>query len=156
MRKKHSKHSKRSMKGDGFIEDIGRNVGQFFNDPKVKGAIGGIDKFLKQSKLASKVGQVLLPAAGGALAGLATANPLGAAAGGAAGLALNDFLKAQGYGKMKGKGYINRLSQLGSGNNTSLQGYTVSYNGTFQPIQRGMGQTAAFGSLSSEYGKVKF
>jgi hypothetical protein len=156
MRKKHSKHSKRSMKGDGLIEDIGRDVGRFFNDPKVKGAIGNVDKFLKQSKIVSKVGQVLLPAAGSALAGLVTANPLAVPAGAAGGLAVNDFLKAQGYGKMKGRGYINRLSQLGSGNNTSLQGYTVSYNGTFQPIQKGMGQTSAFGSLSSEYGRVRF
>jgi hypothetical protein len=154
MRKKHSKHSKH-MKGKGVIEDIGK----FFNDPKVKGAIGNVDKFLKQSKLASKVGQILLPAAGGALAGLATVNPLGAAAGAAGGLAINDFLKAQGYGKIQGKGYINRMSQLGTGNNTNLSGYTVSYNGTYQPIagrMKGSGQNSAFGMVSSDFGQVKF
>lgn len=139
------KYTKR-MKGDGVIEDIGK----FFADPKVKNVIGGVDKFLKQSKIASKVGQVLLPAAGGALGGLVTANPLGAAAGGAAGLALNDFLKAQGYGKIKGKGYSTKPLMLGSG-------YTYAYNGTYQPIpktQMGSG-TGAYGMISSEFGKIQ-
>jgi len=139
------KYTKR-MKGDGVIEDIGK----FFADPKVKNAIGTVDKFLKQSKIVSKVGQVLLPAAGGALAGLATANPLGVPAGAAGGLALNDFLKAQGYGKMKGKGYSTKPLMLGSG-------YTYGYNGVYQQIpgtMKGNGGTA-YGMVSSEFGKIQ-
>lgn len=135
------------MKGDGVIEDIGK----FFADPKVKNVIGGVDKFLKQSKIVSKVGQVLLPAAGGALGGLVTANPLGAATGVAGGTALNDFLKAQGYGKMKGKGYSTKPLMLGSG-------MTYGYNGVYQPIPktRMMGSgTGAYGMISSEFGKIQ-
>jgi hypothetical protein len=117
------------LKGDGIFEDV--------------------NKFLKQSKLASKVGEVLLPVAGGALGGLFTANPLGSVAGTAGGLALNDFLKAQGYGKMKGRGYTNKPLMLGSG-------MTYGYNGVYQqiPKMRGMGGTA-YGMVSSEFGKIQ-
>lgn len=123
---------RKKQKGNGFLEDV--------------------DKFLKQSKILSTVGNVLLPAAGGALGGLVTANPLGATAGGALGTSANQWLKSQGYG------YKYNLSQLGSGNNTSLQGYTISYNGTYQPIpgrMKGSGQNSAYGSLSSDFGKIK-
>jgi hypothetical protein len=146
MAKRKTKRVKGHMRGDGVIEDIGK----FFNSQKVKDVIGGVDKFLKQSKIASKVGQVLLPAAGGALAGLATVNPLGAAAGAAGGLAINDFLKAQGYGRMRGKGYATKPLMLGSG-------MTYGYNGVYQPIpgtMRGMGGTA-YGSVSSEFGRIQ-
>jgi len=128
------------MKGDGVFEDI----------------IGNVDKFLKQSKLISNVGQVLLPAAGGALAGLASVNPLGLSAGAAGGLALNNYLKAQGYGKMngcgkmKGCGYVNKPLMLGSG-------MTYAYNGTYQQLprtMRGNGKTA-YGMVSSEFGKIQ-
>lgn len=129
-----AKRKTKRMKGDGVIEDI----------------IGNVDKFLKQSKILSNVGQVLLPAAGGALAGLATVNPLAGAAGAAGGSALNNYLKAQGYGKMKGRGYIHKPLMLGSG-------MTYAYNGTYQQVpgtMRGTGG-AAYGMVSSEFGKIQ-
>lgn len=91
-------------------------------------------RFLKDSKIISTVGKVILPAAGGALAALGTANPLGLAAGAALGSAANNYIASQGFGrkrKMKGRGYLATPLQLGRG-------------------------TSAYGSISSEYGKVKF
>lgn len=141
MRKKHSKIH---MKGKGFFEDLKKYP-------------------------VSTIGGLALPSLLGSAGGIAgselglLAGPVGAAIGGVAGSSLGSFAgkkiaedwRRKGLGKMKGKGYVNRLSIVGSGNNTSLQGYTVSYNGTYQPIQ-GRGQTSAFGSISSEYGSVKF
>ena len=132
-----AKRKTKRMRGDGVIEDI----------------IGNVDKFLKQSKIISNVGQVLLPATASALAGLATANPLGLSAGAASGLALNNYLKAQGYGKygkMKGCGYTNKPLMLGSG-------MTYAYNGTYQQVpgtMRGNGGTP-YGMVSSEFGKIQ-
>lgn len=101
---------------------------------KGAGAWDGFVKFLKDSKIISTVGKVLLPAGAAALAGLATANPLGLAAGAAAGSAANNWIASQGFGrrkKMKGRGYL------------------------ATPLQLGRGGTA-YGSISSEFGKVKF
>ena len=129
-----AKRKTKRMKGDGVIEDI----------------FGNVDKFLKQSKLISNVGQVLLPAAGSALAGLATVNPLALPAGAAGGLALNNYLKAQGYGKMKGCGYTNKPLMLGSG-------MTYAYNGTYQQVPRTMSGNGgtAYGMVSSQFGKIQ-
>lgn len=92
------KHMKKmeDLQGAGLLEDISSN--------------------LKKSKLLSKVSEVLAPAAGGALGGLVTANPLGAASGIAAGGALTEWLKSQGYGEsMSGEGYSPQPLQLGKG-----------------------------------------
>lgn len=86
----------KELRGDGILDDISST--------------------LKKSKLLSKVSEVLAPAAGGALGGLVTANPLGAAAGIASGGALTEWLKSQGYGEsMTGKGYSPQPLQLGKG-----------------------------------------
>jgi hypothetical protein len=109
-----------------------------------RGILEDVNKFLKQSKLLSNVGQVVLPVAGGALAGLLTANPIAAAAGGAVGASANQFLKSQGYG------YSTRPLMLGSG-------MTYAYNGTYQRIpntQMGSGGSA-YGMVSSEFGRIQ-
>lgn len=116
------------QRGDGWWED----------------SWGNVNKFLKDSKILSTVGNVVLPAAGGALAGLVTANPLAAAAGGALGTSANQWLKSQGYG------YSTKPLMLGSG-------YTYAYNGIYQPIpktQIGTGGTA-YGMVASEFGRIQ-
>jgi len=128
--------------------------------------------FLKNSKILSKVGDVLLPVGGAALAGLLTANPLGAAAGAATGSSAAEFIRSQGFGKHTGMGHcmhggasstlvINppgqRLGQRGGAR-------TLAYNGTFQQVpgtQRGFGKRmlgmggTEYGSVSSEFGKIR-
>jgi hypothetical protein len=126
---------------------------------KMKGAgiFDGFVKFLKDSKILSKVGDVLLPVAGGLAAGLFTANPLGAAAGAAAGSAGAEYLRSQGFGSTLS---INppgqRLGQRGGAR-------TIAFNGTMQQVpgtQRGYGRMlgrgqTSFGSVSSEFGKIR-
>ena len=132
---------------------------------KMKGAgiFDGFIKFLKDSKILSKVGDVLLPVAGGALAGLFTANPLGIAAGSAAGSAGAEYLKSQGFGRMHGGAstlVINppgqRLGQRGGARTIAFNGTMQQVPGTRQGYGRmlGRGQTS-FGSVSSEFGKIR-
>src|SRR3972149_2637209 len=73
-------NSPKNIKGSGFIEDT--------------------DKFLKNTKLLSKVGQAVLPFALGALG--TTFSPLGTATGLAVAQAGVEGLKNYGYGKMSG------------------------------------------------------
>jgi hypothetical protein len=139
---------------------------------KGMGIFDGFVKFLKDSKILSKIGDVLLPVAGAALGGLFTANPLGLAAGAAAGSAGSEFLKSKGFGHMKGHGKMRgglsgastlsispqgmRLGQRGNG-------MTIAYNGTMQQIpgtQKGYGHMMGcggteFGSVYSEFGKIR-
>ena len=130
---------------------------------KMKGAglWDGFVKFLKDSKILSKVGDVLLPVAGGLAAGLFTANPLGAAAGAAAGSSASEYLKSQGFGRKYMMGGDSRLvispagRQLGSG-------MTYAYNGVYTniPNMRGYGKMMGkggmqYGSISSDFGKIK-
>ena len=149
MMKNQSGSGKRKMKGMGIFD--------------------GFIKFLKDSKILSKVGDVLLPVAGAALGGLFTANPLGLAAGAAAGSSANEFLKSKGFGhcgcgKMM-RGGDSRLVINPAGQRLGQRGgaKTISYNGTIQQVpgtkqgfgrMKGMGGTQ-FGSISSEFGKIK-
>lgn len=123
---------------------------------KGMGIFDGFVKFLKDSKILSKIGGVLLPLAGGALAGLATANPAGLAVGAAAGSAGAKWIESQGFGKRHmGRGLSElvispmgqRLGQRGKGKHTG-KGCGC--------MMRGYGSSTAFGTVSSEYGKVKF
>jgi hypothetical protein len=140
-------------------------------------------QFLRDSKVLSTVGNVLLPVAGAALGGLVSANPLVAAAAGAAGVSANQWLKSQGFGsKMRGgdnRLVINvpgtRLGQRGTkmkggcGCGMKMRGGAVTYgiNGVYQQVpgtlpgtaigivkQKGSGGTA-FNSISSEFGNIK-
>jgi hypothetical protein len=147
---------------------------------KMKGAglFDGFVQFLKDSKILSTVGNVVLPVAGAALGGLISANPLVATAAGAAGVSANQWLKSQGFGsKMRGgdsRLVINvpgtRLGQKG----TKIKGgcgcggaVTYGINGVYQQVpgtapgtaigivkQKGSGGTA-FNSISSEFGNIK-
>jgi hypothetical protein len=147
------------------------------------GLFDGFVQFLKDSKILSTVGNVVLPVAGAALGGLISANPLVATAAGAAGVSANQWLKSQGFGsKMRG-GYnglvINvpgtRLGQRGTkmkggcGCGKKMRGGAVTYgiNGVYQQVpgtlpgtaigivkQKGSGGTA-FNSISSEFGNIK-
>lgn len=120
--------------------------------------------WLKDTKIISKVGSVLLPAAGGALAGLLTANPLGLASGAAVGEAGAEWIKSQGFGKRRSCGGTSVLvisppgQRLGQkGKMMKGKGLTISYNGTYQNTrqpQLGAGGSA-FGSVSSEFGQIK-
>lgn len=99
------------------------------------GVWDGFVRFLKDSKIISTVGKVVLPAAGAALAGLVTANPLAAGAAGAVGSAGANWIASQGFGKKrKGK--------------KGMRGGTVGFS------QMGTGSTA-FGTVSSEFGKIR-
>lgn len=138
-----------------------------------KGIWEGFVKFLKDSKIISNVGQVLLPAAGGALGGtLGTAfSPVGTATGtalgAAAGKSAADWIKSQGFGKRKmmmGKGGMSNLSISPVGQRLGQRGMrgkgiTFGLNGVIQTIpgtkQNGKGVTA-YNTVSSSFGNVKF
>ena len=147
---------------------------------KGSGLFDGFVQFLKDSKILSNVGGVLLPAGGAALGGLLSANPLVGAAGAAAGLSANQWLKSQGFGAMRGgdsRLVINprgtRLGQRG----TKIKGkgcgcgkmrggaLTYSVNGVLSQvpgtlpgsaigIQKG-GGGMAFNTVSSEFGNIR-
>lgn len=133
---------------------------------KGMGIFDGFVKFLKDSKILSKIGDVLLPVAGAALGGLFTANPLGLAAGAAAGSAGSEFLKSKGFGKkMRGGIVSGALAINPQGQRLGQKGgaMTISYNGTMQQVpntQRGYGHMMGcggteFGSVYSEFGKIR-
>lgn len=148
---------------------------------KMKGGslFDGFVQFLKDSKILSTVGNVILPVAGAALGGLVSANPLVAAASGAAGVSANQWLKSQGFGLKKMRGGDSRLvinvqgTRLGQRGPKKLKGGcgcgtmrggAMTYSttgvysqvpGTKQGTQYGSGMTA-FNSVASQFGKVKF
>ena len=133
---------------------------------KMKGAgiFDGFIKFLKDSKILSKVGDVLLPVAGGLAAGLFTANPLAAGVGAAAGSSASEYLKSQGFGR-KMMGGDSRLVINPPGQRLGQRGgaKTISYNGMIQHVpgtKQGFGRMkgfggSAYGSISSEFGKIR-
>lgn len=91
---------------------------------KGKGVLDDVNKFLKGSKIISSLGNVLLPLAGGALGTLAIPG-VGSVSGAAAGSALNEGLKALGYGKrrarkQKGRGAVILPNAFNSVNNTGV------------------------------------
>lgn len=136
---------------------------------KMKGAgiFDSFVKFLKDSKILSKVGDVLLPVGGAALAGLFTANPLAAAGGAAAGSSAAEYLKSQGFGHGRMHGGASTLSINLQGQRLGQKGgaRTLAYNGMFQQVpgtQRGFGKRmmmgmggTEYGSVSSEFGKIR-
>lgn len=146
-----------------------RQAGSGKRKMKGSGIFDGFVKFLKDSKILSKVGDVLLPVAGGLAAGLFTANPLGAAAGAAAGSSASEYLKSQGFGHVKGHGRMHggasmltinppgqRLGQRGGARTIAFNGTMQQVPGTQQGYGRmlGRGQTS-FGAVSSEFGKIR-
>jgi phage tail tape-measure protein len=139
MPKHNIKHSKKHM-GKGFVEDITQrpiSTIASYALPSLLGATG-----------ATAGGEI------GLLAG-----PVGAAIGSAAGGALGSFAgkKLAEDLRRKGVGYSNKRSMLGGAMNPDLSGYTMSQNGTYQriaPRMRGMGQTSAYGTISSEFGRI--
>jgi hypothetical protein len=182
------------------MSKLGISKSELLSDPKIKllyqqymkqkgkgkmrgsGLFDGFVQFLKDSKILSTVGNVVLPVAGAALGGLVSANPLVATAAGAAGLSANQWLKSQGFGsKMRGgdnRLVINppgtRLGQKGTKIKGGcgcgkMRGGAVTYgiNGVYQQIpgtapgvaigivkQKGTGGTQ-FNSISSEFGNIK-
>lgn len=127
---------------------------------KMKGAglWDGFVNFLKSSKILSKVGDVLLPVAGGLAAGLFTANPLGAAAGAAAGSSASEYLKSQGFGYKYMMGGDSRLVINPAGQRLGQRGsgMTYAYNGVYTKIPRMKGSGGMqYGSISSDFGKIK-
>ena len=141
MPKHNIKHSKKHMGGKGILEDIrDRPISTIasYALPSLLGATGAT--------------------AGGELGLLA--GPVGAAIGSAAGGALGSFAgkKLAEDLRRKGVGYSNKRSMLGGAmNNPDLSGYTMSQNGTYQrvaPRMKGMGQTSAYGVVSSEFGRI--
>ena len=119
------KHKKRMMKGDGIFDNI--------ND------------YLKKSRLISSVGASVLPALGGLASGFITANPLGSAIGASVGSSLNEYIKSQGYGKIKGgavyeKGQIPLHKLSGAGRKSC---YCHK------------GGNSVFNNVQSSYGKIK-
>ena len=99
------------------MSKLGISKNELLSDPKIKllyqqymkqkgkgkmkgaGLFDGFVQFLKDSKILSTVGNVVLPVAGASLATLVSANPLVGAAAGAAGVSANQWLKSQGFGK---------------------------------------------------------
>jgi len=183
------------------MSKLGISKSQLLSDPKIKllyeqymkqkgkgkmrgtGIFDSFVQFLKDSRILSTVGNVVLPVAGAALGGLVSANPLVATAAGAAGLSANQWLKSQGFGsKMRGGDSRlvisidgTRLGQKGTkikggcGCGKKMRGGAVTYgiNGVYQQVpgtapgtaigivkQKGSGGTA-FNSISSEFGNIK-
>jgi hypothetical protein len=175
------------------MSKLGISKTQLLSDPKIKllyeqymkqkgkgkmrgtGIFDSFVQFLRDSKVLSTVGNVLLPVAGAALGGLVSANPLVATAAGAAGVSANQWLKSQGFGRSTL--VINppgtRLGQKGMkggcGFGKKMRGGAVTYgiNGVYQQVpgtapgtaigivkQKGSGGTA-FNSISSEFGNIK-
>lgn len=148
-----------------------RQAGSGKKRMKGMGIFDGFVKFLKDSKILSKVGDVLLPVGGAALAGLFTANPLAAAAGAAAGSSASEYLKSQGFGRgkkmmMGGESGASTLSISPAGQRLGQRGgaRTIGYNGIPQQVpgtRQGFGKRmkggagTAYGSVSSEFGKIK-
>ena len=140
---------------------------------KGMGLFDGFVQFLKDSKILSTVGNVVLPVAGAALGGLVSANPLVATAAGAAGVSANQWLKSQGFGKKKPiRGGDSRLAinppgtRLGQKRGLKGGAMTVAYNGQFQHvpgtlrgtaigISKQKGGTTAFNTVSSQFGNIK-
>jgi hypothetical protein len=172
------------------MSKLGISKTQLLSDPKIKllyeqymkqkgkgilrggSLFDGFVQFLKDSKILSTVGNVVLPVAGAALGGLVSANPLVATAAGAAGLSANQWLKSQGFGsKMRGgdsRLVINvpgtRLGQKGTKKMKKMKGgaVTYAYNGVYSHIpgtrpgtQVGKGMTQ-FNTVSSQFGNVQF
>lgn len=138
---KRIKHSKKHMKGKGFVEDLQKypvSTIASYALPTILGTTGAT--------------------AGGELGLLL--GPVGGAVGAAAGSALGSFAgkKIAEDWRRKGFGYTNKRSMLGGAmNNPDLSGYAISQNGIYQPIpprMAGMGQTSAYGMVSSEFGRI--
>ena len=172
---------KRGMKGMGRMHGKGfwQDVGNWFNQ-----AGKDVNQFLKDSKIVSNIAAYALPILGGMAGALLTVNPIGAAAGTIAGKSTADYIKSQGYGKMKGgelsnKLVINPVGQrlMGKGNDTfGINGVQQMHT---KPMKSGIignlkgnggfGQNyrlknnrmigaggIVYGSISSEYGNMKF
>lgn len=141
---------KHKMKGKGFWDWL-------------KTAAGDVNNWLKETKLLSKVAspvlEYILP-----IAATAIGSPITGATAALAGKAGAEGIKALGYGKMKMKGMKGgcnaclAISPPGQRLGQRGKGMTVSYNGTYQntsmPRLSG-GGGSAFGSVSSEFGKIK-
>ena len=166
------------------MSKLGISKSQLLADPKIKmlyeqymkkqsgkgmkgaGVFDGFVQFLKDSKILSTVGNVLLPAGAAALGGLVSANPLVATAAGAAGLSANQWLKSQGFGK-KIRGGDSRLTISPMGTRLGQRpmkggAVTYAYNGVYSHVpgsrpgtQIGKGMTQ-FNTVSSQFGNVKF
>jgi hypothetical protein len=175
------------------MSKLGISKTQLLSDPKIKllyeqymkqkgkgkmkgaGLFDNFVQFLKDSKILSTVGNVVLPVAGAALGGLVSANPLVATAAGAAGLSANQWLKSQGFGARKRMlmGGDSRLTispvgtRLGQKGTKKMKGGAMTYsiNGTYSQVpgtlpgtatgkQKG-GQTTAFNTVASQFGNIK-
>lgn len=103
---------KKTMKGRGFWDDVGNwfyNAGQSIND------------FLKRTKLLSNVAGAVLPILAPLGTALLTANPLAAAGSIGVAKAAAEGIKSLGYGKMKGKGFVEDAQKfLGSSAGVTL------------------------------------
>jgi hypothetical protein len=132
---------------------------QYMKQQKGKGKFKGMGlwdgfvQFLRDSKILSTVGNVILPVAGAALGGLVSANPLVSTAAGAAGLSANQWLKSQGFGK-KMRGGDSRLVISPMGFRLGQKGMKMKGKGC--GCMSGCGTTTAFNTVSSQFGKVKF
>jgi len=169
------------------MSKLGISKSQLLADPKIKmlyeqymkkqsgkgmkgaGVFDGFVQFLKDSKILSTVGNVLLPAGAAALGGLVSANPLVATAAGAAGLSANQWLKSQGFGK-KMQGGDSRLAISIDGTRLGQRpmkkgqkggAVTYAYNGVYSHIPKSkpgtqVGKGTQFNTVSSQFGNVKF
>ena len=168
---------KRRMKGRGFWEDVGNWFVQAGKD---------VNQFLKDTKLVSNVAAYALPILGAMGGALLTVNPLGATAGGIAGKSAADYIRSQGYGKMRGGELSNKLVISPPGQRLMGRGESKSHgkNGVLHdpvaparagimqnirgngpapdyrlkhPARRSVGMGGLpYGSISSEFGNVKF
>lgn len=140
------------MKGKGFWDWL-------------KTAAGDVNKFLKETKLLSKVASPILkyviPIAAGAIG-----TPVSGVAAGIAGTAASLGISALGYGKMgygkKMRGGDSRLSINPPGQRLMGKGLVYAYNGVPTMVGRGhcgcgkmVGTGGSqFNSVSSEFGKI--
>ena len=111
---------------------------------KGNGIFDNINDYLKKSRLISSVGASVLPALGGLASGFITANPLGSAIGASVGSSLNEYIKSQGYGKMKG-GAVYEKGQVP----------LHKFSGAGKSYRHHKGGNSVYNNVQSSYGKIK-
>lgn len=140
------------------------------NEYKGHGPQGGgfaddFNNFLKQSHIVSNIGNVVAPALGG-LAGTFLGGPAGTAIGAAVGSSANEFVKSQGYGKIRGRhakiqgeGYLGGVPiGINRGQSKFDPRWIGKVSGGGRNVRekgRGIGLETSFGTVSNNRGSIK-
>jgi hypothetical protein len=167
-------YSKKVLLKDPKIKAL---YAQFLKKQKGSGRMMGagpwedFTDFLKNSKILSAVGDVVLPTLGALGGTFLSANPLVGVAGAAAGQSVSDYIRSQGYGKFQGGCKCQMMRGGDSRLVTNLPGQKLGQRGGphnaayySQPIGRvtrfkgagGPMHNGSMGFVSSDVSKVTF